>query len=177
MELSKHENKTLLSIYRKYSDDELWKFLIRVCQERGIEIGQLKSEIDELKHLLENQPVKIIERVVEITKVIPSKKDAVKKSFDDAILELGFDDNSIEKMQIDDVDKSELKLIKAMGQNGKHWMFGYLNECLKKRRTILNKKKKKRCDFVVEILKEQLHETVFNSLMDEANQLFNNSSV
>ena len=51
-------DRTILKLNRKYGKDELVACLNKQIKDKDFEIGQLKSEIDHLKHNLKNQEYK-----------------------------------------------------------------------------------------------------------------------
>jgi len=93
------EDDILLRVYRKYSDEENFKFIVRKCKERGVLIGSLISETHELKHEIlklkhEIRKLNIIKNenpVIQKTNENPVNKDS-KRDYDHNYISISIED-------------------------------------------------------------------------------------
>lgn len=169
MELTKHEEKVLISLYRKYTKDEEFSFIIRVCKDRGQEIGFLKSEIDELKSLnidLNNQLQELKYELQQLNSIIniqpqqPRKVIIIDESKKQTEYDITyFEDKIYETQDLSELIKYENYLISIYEiSNKRKWFISHIQRCINAQKIEIKKNKKRLRslnDYVVDILKKK----------------------
>lgn len=169
MELNKHEEKVLISLYRKYTKDEEWSFIIRVCKDRGQEIGFLKSELDELKSLniyLNNQLSDVNIKLHEINIIVNSQPQQPRKVIiiDESKKETEYDISYFEDKIYETKDLSELikyeNYLRSIYEisNKKKWFISHIQRCINAQKIEIKKSKKRGRtlnDYIIDVLKSK----------------------
>ena len=72
------EDKILLKLYRQYGKDEALKYLFDEISRLKFQVGELKSEVAELKHMQDQPETKGITYDENMTELIKEKKTKAK---------------------------------------------------------------------------------------------------